>query len=343
MKITYLVPGSLDVRGGVKRIIEYATRLASRGHNVEILSEQTCQPDWLPKRYYSGFKLASFKNYSELETDVAIATGGRAARRLSRMNKAKVKVYSVVMQESRNKPEIKHGNFVDRDKYLGDCYNQKWIYVANSSWLKNLVEQQFVQKCNLIFGGVNTDIIHPLEGLRNPNNCTCLVYGRSEGWKGGARSARAAEIANKTLDNVQIISYGQSKGPITSLKLQHFTVPEQNFLSKIYSSAHIFIQSSRFEGFCNTAFEAMACGTPIISTRINGIEDFCIDEETALLVPSDDEPAMANAIVRLYRDKQLWNKLRNNGLEMVKKFNWDKQMAKLENIFLEALKSNTAT
>ena len=337
MKIVYLVPGTLDVRGGVKRIVEYATKLAGRGHDVEIMCDELTQPDWLPKNLYKGFKLSTMRDYATIETDVAIATGGRSARRLARMINAKVKVYSVVMQESLNKPTIKHEKFIDRDQFLRDCYNQNWVYIANSSWLKNLVENEFKQKCHLIHGGVNHEIIKPLDGLRS-DGVRCLVYGRSDGWKGGARSARAAELANKTLNNVEIISYGQSKGPVSSLPTQHHRIPEQNKLASIYSSAHMFLQSSRFEGFCNTAFEAMACGTPVISTNIRGIEDFCIAEETCLMVPTDDEPAMADAIVRLAKDNLLWTKLRNNGLEMVKKFDWDTEMQKLENVFSDALK-----
>lgn len=338
MKITYLVPGLLDVRGGVKRIVEYATHLAARGHDVEILCEEMEQPKWLPKEIYHGFRLSSFRGYSSLETDVAIATGGRSARRLARMVNAKIKVYSVVMQESLNKPTFKRDMTIDRDQYLRDCYSQKWVYIANSSWLKNLVENSFGQKCHLIHGGVNENILQPIDGLRDDKVMHCLVYGRSDGWKGGARSARAAELANIELGNVRLISYGQSKGPITALPLQHHRIPDQSSLATIYSSAHVFLQSSRFEGFCNTAFEAMACGTPVISTKVNGIEDFCIDEETAILVPVDDEPAMADAIIRLSRDKQLWNKLRNNGLEMAKKFDWDTEMAKMEIILGDALR-----
>src|SRR5581483_546244 len=179
------------------------------------------------------------------------------------------------------------------------------LYIANSSWLKNLVETQFGQKCHLVHGGVNKDIIKPIDGLRRESDFTCLVYGRSDGWKGGARSARAAEIARKDIPNINIISYGQSKGPISPLLKKHYKIPDQDIIASIYSSAHVFLQSSRFEGFCNTAFESMACGTPVISTKVNGIEDFCIDEETALLVPVDDEKAMADAIVRLSRDQNL--------------------------------------
>lgn len=336
MKITYIVPGKLDVRGGVKRIAEYATRLAHRGHQVEIMCEETKQPNWLPQKYYNGFKIVSARGYPEIETDVAIATGGRSARRLARMKNAKVKVYSVVMQESLNKPTIKRGEFIDRDKYLGDCYLQDWIYVANSSWLKNLVEREFHQKCHLVFGGVNHDILKPLD-FRDPKFFTCLVYGRSDGWKGGARSAISAEIANKTLKNIKLVSYSQSKGPITTLPLKHYMIPDQSILSQIYSSADVFLQSSRFEGWCNTAFEAMACGTPVVTYNIYGIEDFCFNEETALIVPANDEEAMADAIIRLQKDKQLWQKLRSNGLEFLKNFNYDMEIEKLENIFKEAL------
>lgn len=330
------------MRGGVKRIIEYATRLAHRGHDVDVLCEDLEQPAWLPKDIYNGFKLKSFRDYQFCETDVAIATGGRSARRLGRMQRAKVKVYSVVMQESLNKPTVKHGQEIDRDRFLEDPYKQNWIYVANSSWLQKLVETEYNQKCHLILNGINEQILKPIDGLRDPDKFICLAYGRSEGWKGGARSARAAELARAEIKNLELLSYGQSKGPVTNIPLRHHRCPDQHMLAQIYASAHVFLQSSRFEGFCNTAFEAMACGTPVITTDIRGIEDFCIPNETALFVPPDDERAMANEIIKLSKDPYLWQTLRKNGLRKVQEFSWNAQMEKLEDIFVQALHAKSA-
>jgi len=338
MKIAFLIVGTLDVRGGIKRICEYATQLAKRGHQVDILCKQVEHPHWLPERYYGGFNLVSFKGYGQAKYDVAIATGGRAANKLGRMDGAKLKIYSVVMQESLNKPTEKHGKVIDRDKWLSDPFNQNWVYIANSTWLKELTENKFGQKCHLIHNGVNNDRLRPIQ-VPKKGKLNLLAYGRSDGWKGGARSAQAAELVSKTVEGVHLVSYGQSKGPITFLPMTFHKQPHQGKFAEVYCSADMFLQSSRFEGFCNTAFESMACGVPVVSTDCVGIEDFCIHEETALLVPIDDIEAMAQSVIRLHKDKELYDHIRNNALSKCGEFQWDIEMQKLEHVFATELEA----
>jgi glycosyltransferase involved in cell wall biosynthesis len=58
------------------------------------------------------------------------------------------------------------------------------------------------------------------------------------------------------------------------------------------------------DGIPNTLAEAMACGVPVISTRLPSIEEIITDGETGLLVPPDDPAALAAAIERLLVDPE---------------------------------------
>jgi len=51
--------------------------------------------------------------------------------------------------------------------------------------------------------------------------------------------------------------------------------------------------------------EAMACGTPVISTRVAGLPEMVDDGETGLLTPPNDPPALAAAMEKLLRDPAL--------------------------------------
>jgi len=77
-----------------------------------------------------------------------------------------------------------------------------------------------------------------------------------------------------------------------------------------YSAMDVFVLPSRYEGFGIVFLEAMALGVPVVGTRVVGSEDAVVDGVTGLLVPSGDAPALASAVLRLFSDCGLRERLR---------------------------------
>lgn len=73
-------------------------------------------------------------------------------------------------------------------------------------------------------------------------------------------------------------------------------------LAAWYQRASIFVAPSIWDNSPNTIYEAMACGTPVIASRVGGIPELVADGETGLLVPPGDETALADALVALLGD-----------------------------------------
>jgi glycosyltransferase involved in cell wall biosynthesis len=73
----------------------------------------------------------------------------------------------------------------------------------------------------------------------------------------------------------------------------------------LMKSFDIFAMSSATEGLGSAVLEAMACSRPIVATRAGGLPEAVVDQETGLLVPVQDDAALAAAIARLLKDPAL--------------------------------------
>jgi glycosyltransferase involved in cell wall biosynthesis len=72
-----------------------------------------------------------------------------------------------------------------------------------------------------------------------------------------------------------------------------------------YHDADVVIQPSLSEAFPGPILEAMACGLPVVATRVGGTPESVEHEKTGLLVDSGDAPELAEAIIHLLEDEDL--------------------------------------
>jgi glycosyltransferase involved in cell wall biosynthesis len=92
-------------------------------------------------------------------------------------------------------------------------------------------------------------------------------------------------------------------------------------LVQLYAGASGFLFPSLFEGFGFPVLEAMACGTPVISSNTTSLPELVGD--AGLLVAPDDLYSMASAVIRVLEDAELAADLRRRGLARAERFSWD--------------------
>ena len=93
-------------------------------------------------------------------------------------------------------------------------------------------------------------------------------------------------------------------------------------LAACYRGAIALVYPSLAEGFGIPIVEAMACGTPVISSDIEAIRETA-GRDNAWLCPPTDVDAIANAMQHLMSDEPLQQRLRENGLAHSRQFSWD--------------------
>jgi glycosyltransferase involved in cell wall biosynthesis len=101
--------------------------------------------------------------------------------------------------------------------------------------------------------------------------------------------------------------------------------------------ASVFVLPSRFEGMPNAMLEAMGCGLPVIvSDASPGPLELIRHEDTGLVVPKEDAPALAAAMLRTFRDAVLRERLAAGALREAQQMDIDIVAAEWERLIAEA-------
>jgi len=109
-------------------------------------------------------------------------------------------------------------------------------------------------------------------------------------------------------------------------------------LPALYSAADLFAFPSLYEGFGIPVLEAMACGTPVVTSDVSSLPEVAGD--AALLVSSEDVDALAEALWRLLDDTQLRNELRTRGFQQASRFTWKRAAETLLGIYAQIATKN---
>ncbi|MGB9723986.1 MAG: glycosyltransferase family 4 protein [Chloroflexia bacterium] len=111
-------------------------------------------------------------------------------------------------------------------------------------------------------------------------------------------------------------------------------VPQED-LPALYNLALALLYPSRYEGFGLPPLEAMACGTPVLTSRVSSLPE--VVGEAAVLVDPADVSSIREGLRRLLEDADLRAHLREQGLARAREFTWEKSAGRLR----EIIASNT--
>ncbi|NUN51649.1 MAG: glycosyltransferase family 4 protein [Planctomycetaceae bacterium] len=82
---------------------------------------------------------------------------------------------------------------------------------------------------------------------------------------------------------------------------------------EVMGSLDLFAMPSVLEGLCTSALDAQAAGVPVVASAVGGLVEAVADGETGLLVPPRDPPALAAAMARILRDRDLGRRFSEAG------------------------------
>jgi glycosyltransferase involved in cell wall biosynthesis len=113
-------------------------------------------------------------------------------------------------------------------------------------------------------------------------------------------------------------------------------VPDRT-LAILYRLASVFVFPSLYEGFGLPPLEAMASGTPVITSNVSSLPEVVGD--AAVLIDPHEPEAIADAIQRVLTDVELRSSLRERGFARARHFSWERSIARVRDSYTEVLAS----
>jgi glycosyltransferase involved in cell wall biosynthesis len=174
-----------------------------------------------------------------------------------------------------------------------------------------------------------------------------LFVGRFHPVKGVKYLIMAMEKVHEEIPDARLILVGDGKerDMLEKLAENHGIRESIDFIGEVphkkiagfMNNADVFVLPSISESFGMVNLEAMACGLPIVASRVGGIPNVIKDEVHGYLVEAKKPDEIAEKLLLLLQNTQLRMKISQRNKEDVKAYAWDNIANSLEKIYLKVL------
>lgn len=175
-----------------------------------------------------------------------------------------------------------------------------------------------------------------------------LFLGRQEKRKGLPYLLAAYARLKREMPDIRLIIVGPDGGmrPACQRYVERHHLQDVVFtdfvpyedLARYYKTADVFCApNTGHESFGIVLLEAMAAGTPIVASHIEGFADVLTDGAEGVLVPPRDSDALAGALHRLLSDAALREEMGKQGIRTAQRYSWDRVAGMVLDYYQEVL------
>ena len=342
ISVAFLVSNIHSISGGLISVLQFVNEFIHRGHTAYIV---TCdyEPDpkllnlyTCPIRYMNQQEMAKFFP----KTDIVVATYWTTAfqwvPKIIKRNPTVFPFYYIQDFESFFYPEEDQ----DRKKVI-ESYSFIPDKIVVSEWLSSKLRELGYQDVIKITPGINLDIFYPRKFKKNGPPYRIVSIARPHDMRRGFNILiEVLKSLHKERKDIEIILFGTEDLSSRELPFSYKDygkIWDRNIIAEIYSSSHVLIDVSTFQGFGLPGLEAMACGTPVVLTNVGGITEYAKDGVNCLMVNPNDIKSIVDAIEAILDNPSLRKKLIKGGRNTAQKFCHRGEAEKMLNIFLEQL------
>jgi GT2 family glycosyltransferase/glycosyltransferase involved in cell wall biosynthesis len=331
LRVIYVTEDT-GVGGGHRDVFEHANRLRRRGHDVEVWSLGG-EPDWFPLEA----PVRSFDEFEDLalalrdEDAIKVATWWLTSEPVWRASAVRgVPLYFVQDIETSY-----YGNDEPMQHRVIASYREEFRYMTISAWNRDRL-REFGREAELISPGLDLDTFRPLDHVERRDDVV-LALGRSNPLKNLPLTVRAWR---RLRPRPELWMFGIEPEIGARYGVRYVTAPSDEGVNELLNEATVLVQTSTHEGFALPPLEAMAAGAAVVCTDAHGNRDFCRHGENCLMVEPRAE-AVAAAIDRVLRDRDLRARLVAAGYETAREYAWERRIDELE-AFLDRVAASAA-
>ena len=210
-----------------------------------------------------------------------------------------------------------------------DSFRLPLYHAAISRWLQQLVQTESGKPVQLLPLAIDADRFYLQTPPRDRFPFSVISLYSEEKRKGSQYTVQAFELLRHSYPQLQATLFGVYPRPKHLPDWIHYHQRPTD-LSRLYNNHAVFMSASLGEGWALPPAEAMACGCAVVCTDIGGHADYAIHEQTALQVPPESAPALADAVQRLFEQEALRLAIAAQSEQFIKThFNWDRSVQAL--------------
>lgn len=208
-------------------------------------------------------------------------------------------------------------------------YQSANVLISPSKWLAEWLDERFHTSCKILPNGVNTSKFSPRE-TADADSKTILYVGRFLPRKGIREIVEAAKV----LQDYEFLLVGDQRTatvkvpPMRNVRVVGFV----DDIVACYNQAAICIFPSHWENFPMVGLEAMACGRPIIATRL-GFSEYVEDGVDGLLIDARRCDKLIEAITYLMGDYDARKKIGQKARLKAEQYDWSITMNRYRTLY----------
>lgn len=320
MRVTIVLP-CLDLSGGNRIVSVYASMLAAAGHQVVVVvagprretlrerirrarkylrGERPPPPLPGPRSHFDGLPLdvRHLDSYRPLtprdvpDADVIVATWWETAEWVAALPPAKgAQVYLVQHHETFEYQPV------DR---VRATYRLPLHKIAVAPWLADLMRSEYGDdRVDVVLNATDPSQFWAPERGKQAQPTMGFMYA-STAFKAVDVAIEAVHRVADAVPGLQVVSFGREQPAGLAFlgdRLRYTLAPTQEQIRTAYASCDVWLMSSRSEGFGLPALEAMACRTPLVSTRMGWPASAVEDGRNGYLADVNDAPGLARGLI----------------------------------------------
>lgn len=351
MKISFVIPAN-TFSGGIRVIGIIAMELLRRGHDVHLFTQPFKRPslkktikiflktgkmpkpppegpflDPIASRVHKLDRARPIVDSDLPDADVVVATWWETAFWVDALSDRKgAKAY--FMQD--------YGAAGQEIEKISPTWALPTTFITLTNTLAAMIRDKTPEAdITVVSNAVDHELFHAPQRPRGRPPRIGFMY-RVPHLKGADVALRALEQVRAAVPDLSVIAISPGPVPLPDW-IELISGPDDAGLVAAYRSCDLWLFPSRMEGFGLPIVEAMACRTPVISTRVGGAPDLIRDGENGFLVEIDDADAMAEkAISILTAPAEDWVRMSDAAWHTVASYTWSDAAELFEGALLKA-------